>query len=287
MPWLYFLNCNCNCSKYPERKGILVNKQETNTIQGNVKTPENDENTNQQDQQPQALQDTDNTDITNDRSMFTEVMALKGCSFHDHFQEAIRFFKREKLHKNDVFYLPNSNQRCLVNGFLSSSRQIECGVPQGSILGPLLFLLYINDLPNCLDHTIPCLYADDTQIYASSQNPEELTSFINSDLERIQDWLAVNKLNMEIKHNRTKIGEQCPSWNHIYGRNGIEIKKIKYAINVFSIWRSESYFVVKSFGFIIMSCYSSICLAACVRFVSGFFALIQHLFLNEAKKGNF
>jgi len=132
-------------------------------------------------------------------------------------------------------YLSNRYQRCLVNGFLSSSRQIECGVPQGSILGPLLFLLYINDLPNCLDHTIPCLYADDTQIYASSQNPEELTSFINSDLERIQDWLAVNKLNMEIKHNRTKIGEQCPSWNHIYGRNGIEIKKIKYAINVFSI----------------------------------------------------
>jgi len=100
-------------------------------------------------------------------------------------------------------YLSNSYQRCLVNGFLSSSRQIECSVPQGSILGPLLFLLYINDLPNCLDHTIPCLYADDTQIYASSQNPEELTSFINSDLERIQDWLAVNKL--QAHPSKTKV----------------------------------------------------------------------------------
>ena len=60
-------------------------------------------------------------------------------------------------------YLNNREQVCVVNGKTSSAKKIMCGVSQGSILGPLLFLLYINDLPECLDKTSPYLYADDTQ----------------------------------------------------------------------------------------------------------------------------
>ena len=65
-------------------------------------------------------------------------------------------------------YLTDREQQCLVNGYLSSPRKIKYGVPQGSILGPLLFLMYINDMPDSLKYSIPFLYAD--EIYLSSKN---------------------------------------------------------------------------------------------------------------------
>ena len=67
-------------------------------------------------------------------------------------------------------YLPNRRQKCQVDRFVPRERSIECGVPQGSILGPLLFLLYINDLPECLKNTRPRLFADDTNLTASSHS---------------------------------------------------------------------------------------------------------------------
>ncbi len=91
-------------------------------------------------------------------------------------------------------YLTNRYQQCQINGVLSKKGKTISGVPQGSILGPLLFLIYINDLPNCLKSTVPCLYADDTQIFTSSHDPTKISDNLNSDLENITDWLIVNKL---------------------------------------------------------------------------------------------
>ncbi len=71
-------------------------------------------------------------------------------------------------------YLTKRQQVCFVNGHTLSPRQITCGVPQGSILGPLLFLLYINDMPKCLKSTTPCVYADDTEIFATSHDYDSL-----------------------------------------------------------------------------------------------------------------
>ena len=91
-------------------------------------------------------------------------------------------------------YLTARQQQCLINGFLSSQSNLLCGVPQGSILGPLLFLIYINNLPNCLKFTNPCFYADDTQIFISSFDIGALANNINFDLKNLSDWLTINKL---------------------------------------------------------------------------------------------
>ena len=93
-------------------------------------------------------------------------------------------------------YLRNRMQTCLVNCNKSSETYLPCGVPQGTILGPLLFLLYINDLPNCLVHSQPRMYADDTSITYASNVVEEIERCVNIDLDRIRIWLAANKLTL-------------------------------------------------------------------------------------------
>ena len=83
---------------------------------------------------------------------------------------------------NDWFksYLSDRTQKSLVNGFLSEDRFISCGVQQGTILGPLLFLLYINDLPNCLKHSHPRMFADDTHLTYSAANVHDIDQNLNS-----------------------------------------------------------------------------------------------------------
>ena len=93
-------------------------------------------------------------------------------------------------------YLTARKQQRFVNRHLFCQRNVPCGVPQGSILGPLIFLICINDLPNCLQFSTPCLYADDTQIFASSTDANVLANNINPDLENLYDWLTVNRLQL-------------------------------------------------------------------------------------------
>lgn len=91
-------------------------------------------------------------------------------------------------------YLANRFQCCMVNGDRSELKPLETGVPQGSTLGPLLFLTYINDLPNCLDFTSSDMYADDTQITALAETIDELEDILNWDIENLHTWLCANKL---------------------------------------------------------------------------------------------
>ena len=91
-------------------------------------------------------------------------------------------------------YLNNRKQFCKVNGVSSSISDINCGVPQGSCLGPLLFLIYIDDLPFLLEKVHVSMYADDTTISHSSMSLADLLHDLNCDLSNLQDWLHGNKL---------------------------------------------------------------------------------------------
>ena len=93
-------------------------------------------------------------------------------------------------------YLTNRTQRRFVNGSLSRTCSLKCGVPQGTILGPLLFLIYINDLPNCLTSCQPRIYADDTHITYAGVKVNLIQSNLNHDLENLNKWLISSKLTL-------------------------------------------------------------------------------------------
>ena len=93
-------------------------------------------------------------------------------------------------------YLDCRKQRCFVNGSLSGDHFLTCGIPQGTILGPLLFLIYINDLPNCLLNSVPRMYADDTHLTFASNNILNINTVLNEDLARVEKWLIANKLTL-------------------------------------------------------------------------------------------
>ena len=84
----------------------------------------------------------------------------------------------------------------------SSFRNITCGVPQGSVCGPLLFLLYINDISHVLRNCKVSLYADDTVLYYSSSNLIEMVNNVQSDLHRLNEWCSSNKLTINCKKTK-------------------------------------------------------------------------------------
>ena len=96
-------------------------------------------------------------------------------------------------------YLKGRKQYVFYNGATSDIMEITCGVPQGSVLGPLLFLLYINDLPNISEKLHFFLFADDTNIYYESKDLKELEKTVNTELKKLTLWLNVNRLALNVK----------------------------------------------------------------------------------------
>ena len=95
-------------------------------------------------------------------------------------------------------YLGNRLQQVLCNGKLSNFQTIEFGVPQGSILGPLLFLIYINDLPNSSSILHYILFADDSNVFLSHASYDQLLQLVNNELISASDWFKANKLSLNL-----------------------------------------------------------------------------------------
>ena len=90
-------------------------------------------------------------------------------------------------------YLNQRKQICKLNNIVSDVKEICCGVPQGSNLGPLLFIIYINDLPNCLQTTKASMFsADDTNISCEGQSSTDIESKLNGELDIVYKWLIAN-----------------------------------------------------------------------------------------------
>lgn len=101
----------------------------------------------------------------------------------------------------DLFrsYLSERAQYVEYNESRSQKQSITCGVPQGSILGPLLFLLYINDLAQVSSKLFSLLFADDSNMFISGHNLSEMVSTMNTEMVKIVEWLQVNKLSLNLK----------------------------------------------------------------------------------------
>ena len=88
-----------------------------------------------------------------------------------------------------------------IEGVNSQTKIMDCGVPQGSVLGPLLFLIFINDLPSSIDF-FTLLFADDTTLQISGSNLEELFAKANHELLKAQSWFQANRLTLNVKKTK-------------------------------------------------------------------------------------
>ena len=120
------------------------------------------------------------------------------------------------MHYNGSYrYLSGRKQVCKINHELSNPILNTCGVPQGSNLGPLLFLIYINDLPNCLNFTKASMFADDTKMHCQADSAADIQAMINSDLNNVHQWLLSNKLTLSIKKTNYMIIGSRQRFNQI------------------------------------------------------------------------
>lgn len=102
-------------------------------------------------------------------------------------------------------YLTNRKQRCKVNNSVSSYKSVTCGVPQGSTLGPLLFIIYVNDVMEWVSGVKILLYADDTVFYNGGTSPDILSATLTESAGQFQHWCQLNRLTLNLDKCKTML----------------------------------------------------------------------------------
>ena len=121
-------------------------------------------------------------------------------------------------------YLMNRSQYVCINDTSSECMNVTCGVPQGSILGPALFILYINDISMLMKSIV---FADDTNLFYSGDNLSQVCETVSTELGKLHSWFQVNKLSLNIAKTTFMIfgNKQCED-NHVVSINGMNIKRV-------------------------------------------------------------
>ena len=125
-------------------------------------------------------------------------------------------------------YLENRVQTCSVNGHMSSFKPVSYGVPQGSILGPLLFIIYMNDLPTCVKEAEITMYADDTSLYKPFRTAQDLSDELIPAFVKICEWLKMNKLALNVLKTKFMIIGTSQRLNILDGCQIRRVKSVKY-----------------------------------------------------------
>ena len=138
---------------------------------------------------------------------------------------------RGTVNKWFLSYLTNRSQSVSILGFESDILPIKHGVPQGSVLGPLLFLIYINDLNNAICYSKVFHFADDTNLLNISNDPSKLQKQLNIDLKLLYKWLLANKISLNCAKTESiifYIPGHKPTYNFKLKMNGHLVRPSEY-----------------------------------------------------------
>lgn len=127
-------------------------------------------------------------------------------------------------------YLTNRTQSVKYHNSISNKLPVRMGVPQGSILGPLLFILYINDMPSVLQNARPIIFADDTTLFVSNRDVDLALHLLQEDVDKLVLWFIANKLSLNLSKTNymlftTNTTVRCRTLS--FEINGIAIERVQ------------------------------------------------------------